>query len=613
MLKATRRFRLFVIVVAAIIVPVASRAGNLTITPTTTLSAETSNNTSAADNFVTQSNGNLGGGNISKVDIHTLLYPAAQTKIFAHLVLWFGQPSHMNVGYSSTDPSQVKRQISDMVSRGIDGVVMVWYGPNNAADRAAKLVMHEAEAHPGFTFAIMVDNGAIRWNSCAGCSPQDALIHDLQYVEQTYFPSPAYLRMAGRPVMTNFDIDKYFTVDWSAAKAAMATDALFLFQNGNGFRHGQSEGAYSWDIPTTTDYGMSYLTNFYATGAAFPGKQTFGAAYKGFNDKLASWGLNRVMGQQCGQTWLQTFAKINSLYDSTNQLPVLQLVTWNDYEEGTEIETGIDNCVSVSASLAGNSLQWKIKGNENTVDHYTVFISSDGRSLMPLTEMETGSNTLDLCQYSLAAGNYTLFMQANGKPNLTNQMSGPLKYTPKCSAPSAPATIALRASPSSVTIMEGEESSPGIAVTAQSGSTSPISLSCSDLPAGMSCSFSPSVIAPGTTSTSVLKVAVTRAPKGTDGPGHPPKKPRKTILLGLALGMMGILVLGQVERKRILQGLVICGLLTSVLLCSSCGGPASAPVSSATAGGLARGAYTITVNATSNSTQSSTTATITIR
>jgi hypothetical protein len=614
MLKATRRFHFFVIAVAVLIVPVASRAGNLAITPTTTLSAQTSNNTSAANSFAAQSNGNLGAGNVSKQDIHSLLYPAAQTKIFAHLVLWFGQRDHINVGYSSTDPAQVKRQISDMISRGIDGVVMVWYGPNNAIDRAAKLVMHEAEAHPGFTFAIMVDNGAIRWDSCPGCGPQSALIQDLQYVEQTYFPSPAYLRMGGRPVITNFDIDLYYKVDWSAAKAAMATNPIFLFQNGNGFRHAQSDGAYSWDIATTSDYGMSYLANFYATGTSFPGKETWGAAYKGFNDKLASWGLNRVMGQQCGQTWLQTFAKINSLYDSTNQLPVLQLVTWNDYEEGTEIETGIDNCMSVSASVAGNSLQWKIGGSENTIDHYTVFVSGDGRSLMPIAEMETGSNTLDLCQYSLAPGSYTLFVQANGKPNLSNQMSGAVQYTPQCSVPSATAAIALRAAPSSVTIMEGQDSSPGIAVTAQSGSTSPISLSCSHLPAGMSCSFSPSVIAAGSTgATSVLRVAVTRAPKGTDGPGHPPKKPGKSIPLGLALGMIGMLVAGQVERKRMLGGLILCGLLTSVLLLSSCGEVARAPASSATAGGVVSGAYTITVNATSASTQASTTATITIR
>ncbi len=614
MSKATRRFCFVVTAVALMIVPVASRAGNLTITPTTTLSAETSNNSSAANNFVTQSNGNRGAANISKLDIHTLLYPAAQTKVFAHMVLWFGQPSHMNVGYSSADPAQVKRQISDMVSRGIDGVVMVWYGPNNAVDQAAKLVMHEAETHPGFTFAIMVDNGAIRWYSCPGCSPQSALVHDLQYVEQTYFPSPAYLRIGGRPVVTNFDIDKYYSVDWKAAQAAMATDPVFLFQNGGGFSHGQSDGAYSWDIPTTSDYGMSYLAKFYATGASFPSKETWGAGYKGFNDKLASWGLNRSMGQQCGQTWLQTFARINGLYNSTNQLPVLQLVTWNDYEEGTEIETGIDNCVDVAASVAGNSLQWKITGNENTVDHYTVFVSNDGRSLMPIAEMETGSNTLDLCQYSLAAGSYSMFVQANGKPNLTNQMSGPQRYTPQCTAPAAPVTIALQASPSSVTIMEGEENSPGIAVTTQSGSASPISLSCSDLPDQMSCAFSPSVIAASSTgASSVLRVAVTRAPKGTDGPGHPPKKPRKIVLLGLALGMMGMLVVGQLERKRILGGLVLGGLLTSILLFSSCGGLSSAPASPAATGGMVPGAYTITVNATSGTTRASTTAMITIR
>ena len=102
-----------------------ANATTLQITPATTLAAETTGNTSAAANFVTQSNGNLGASNISKLDIHSLLYPGAQTKIFAHLVLWFGQSNHMNVGYSSTDPAQVKRQVDDMISRGIDGVIMV--------------------------------------------------------------------------------------------------------------------------------------------------------------------------------------------------------------------------------------------------------------------------------------------------------------------------------------------------------------------------------------------------------------------------------------------------------------------------------------------------------
>src|SRR5580698_9247109 len=83
-------------------------AGSSYVVPTTTLAAQTSNNTSAANSFLNQSNGNRGAGNISKVDVHSLLYSGATTKVYAHLMLWFGQSSHMNVGYSSTDPAQIK-------------------------------------------------------------------------------------------------------------------------------------------------------------------------------------------------------------------------------------------------------------------------------------------------------------------------------------------------------------------------------------------------------------------------------------------------------------------------------------------------------------------------
>ncbi len=51
-------------------------------------------------------------------------------------------------------------------------VIIDWYGPGNNEDAATQLVMAEAEAHPGFTFAIMIDEGAIKkWDSCSGCDP----------------------------------------------------------------------------------------------------------------------------------------------------------------------------------------------------------------------------------------------------------------------------------------------------------------------------------------------------------------------------------------------------------------------------------------------------------
>src|ERR1700751_962222 len=344
-------------------------AGN-SVVPTTTLAAQTANNTSAADSFLAQSNGNAAAGSVSKVDIHSLLYPGATTKVYAHLLLWFGGSNHMNVGYSSTDAKQIHRQITDMISRGIDGVIVDWYGPNNGIDQATKLVMTEAEPHPGFTCAIMVDQGAIKWNSCSGCSPQQALISQLQYVEQTYFPSSAYMTLAGRPVVTNFNIDLSYSINWDDVSVSLSTQPAFLFQNNGGFTHVLSEGSYSWVMPTTSDYGIGYLSNFYNTGMAIQNDETVGATYKGFNDTLASWGSNRIMSQQCGQTWLQTFSEVNGLYHSGKQLSDLQLVTWNDYEEGTEIESGIDNCLTVAATMSGSQLRWTINGNEDTLSQY---------------------------------------------------------------------------------------------------------------------------------------------------------------------------------------------------------------------------------------------------
>src|SRR5258706_9885728 len=156
------RRKQFLTLVILLSVSTVSSAGTSYVVPTTTLAAQTTNNTSAANSFLSQSNGNRGAGNISKVDVHSLLYSGATTKVYAHLMVWFGGSNHMNVGYSSTDATQVHNQITDMISRGIDGVIIDWYGSNNNEDEATKLVMAEAESHPGFTFAIMIDQGAIR-------------------------------------------------------------------------------------------------------------------------------------------------------------------------------------------------------------------------------------------------------------------------------------------------------------------------------------------------------------------------------------------------------------------------------------------------------------------
>lgn len=422
-----------------------------TIVPTTTLSAETGNNTSAANSFVTQTNGNIGAGNVSKVPFSNLLYSGSTAKVYVHFMPWFGTSSHMNVGYTSNDPTQVKAQVGDMLSRGISGAVIDWYGPNGTLEESTSQVMKtEAESRNGqFEFAITEDKGAL--SSCAntsGCDVTQNLINDLNYIYTNYESSPAYMRWNGNPVVFFFAVTEY-TIDWTRVRANVQGNPIFIFQNSGGFTKAQSGGGFSWVEPetvTSTDpIGKSYLDGFYSTAQQYPNELPFATGYKGFNDSLAGWSSKRYMSQQCGQTWLQSIADIGSHYSSSNPLAKVQLVTWNDYEEGTEIETGIDNCVSVQAGIANSTLSWSITGNQNTLDHYTVFISNDGQKLMPLGDYPVSASQLDLSQFGFAAGSYTVYVKAVGQPSFVNHISAAAAYTAVVSGP----VVALSATPTS--------------------------------------------------------------------------------------------------------------------------------------------------------------------
>lgn len=427
-----------------------------TFKATTTLTAETSSNTSIAASFLTQTNGNLGQANISKVPTRSLLYPGSTAKLYAHLLPWFGFGDHMNVGYVSSDTLQIQKQVNDMISRGLDGAVIDWYGRGTfnthfvSYDQATQGFMNESELHAGFNFAIMHDAGALK--TCAatvGCDVTQALIDDLNYANVTYASSPAYLRSGGRPVFYFFGHEAY-AIDWTRVQAGVAGNPMFIFRNGGGFSSAKTSGAFSWVAPETVSatnlMALTYLDNYYKTALKFPAEYSSGSAYKGFNDALAAWGSGRIIGQQCGQTWLQSLADAGKYYSSAKQMLGIQLVTWNDYEEGSEIETGIDNCVTVTAAVTGTTVSWSITGQMNTVDHFSIFVSQDGENLMWLADTATTVASLNLSQFNLNSGNYIVYLKAVGKPSLTNKMSAGVQLT----VPNLPPVAALSVTPSNV-------------------------------------------------------------------------------------------------------------------------------------------------------------------
>jgi len=82
----------------------------------------------------------------------------------------------------------------------------------------------------------------------------------------------------------------------------------------------------------------------------YPDKIAVGAAWAGFDDRKASWSLNRYMSQRCGETFQDTMKLRRDYYPANNPLPFLLIATWNDYEESTAIERGLEKCKPAAGS-----------------------------------------------------------------------------------------------------------------------------------------------------------------------------------------------------------------------------------------------------------------------
>jgi hypothetical protein len=425
----------------------------------------------------------LAVGAVSKIDTRSLLYPGATTKIFVETQAWFCTRgvtpiptgldvdqcgSHIDIGYDANTTAHVEREIADMRSRGISGIIADWGGRANGTGAldvhstssnaittgTLFAVKNVAEASGGaFQFAVMEDQGVKACAATSGCNVSDALLGDIAFANASFFTSPAYYRIDGRPVLFFFSVDTWVAkygkkIDWSYVRSKAAGNPLFVFENAGGFDHAVTDGAYAWlkttpieSYPGSDPNGMTgFLPYFYKQAASHPDQLVFGSAYKGFDDYVANgWGDGRrYNGQRCGATWLDTFDAINARYSSTNPLRALQLVTWDDYEEGTELETGIENHAKVTASRNGSVLSWNLAHDASapsecagvdvgrTIHHFAVYASTDGESLtLAADNIAASARSIDLSG-KIPAGATQLYVYAVGKPQIRNHLSPPV-------------------------------------------------------------------------------------------------------------------------------------------------------------------------------------------
>lgn len=283
-----------------------------------------------------------------------LKYTAAgrSPEILAVYEAWFGEHNHIQVGYSSSDPDQIRKQIDQAKHMGISAFVVDWYGDRDVFVDQNYALMQKQAAKDKFKVAMMYDQ------SQAEDGATDEVIADLTMFHNSYLSpdSPgheAYLTYQGRPVIFVFPHGN--STDWDKVRQAVSqwSPAPFLINENLPSQYtADFDGFYPWINPGPqgwaadgSHWGEQYLNDFYQTMTSkYPDKILVDGAWSQFNDSRASWGLNRHISANCGQTLRDTLNFWRKFVPSGQVIPFVLIETWNDYEEGTTFETGLPAC-----------------------------------------------------------------------------------------------------------------------------------------------------------------------------------------------------------------------------------------------------------------------------
>ncbi len=223
-----------------------------------------------------------------------------------------------------------------------------------------------------------------------------------------------------------------------------------------GYNSSNSSTQFCWgngsETPNCTQYlDTLYCDTVHGSGCSgqwsSSGQITVGILYKGFDDTHASWGKDRIIAQQCGQVLIDTANEMGQWFQNNSQytLPYVQVATWNDYEEGTEVETGINNCYSVqNVAIVGQNLQWNLvssdsNANLDTVHHFTVWWSpyTDPNQTLHVgaTNISATSTSMSIPISDLSLPDpspdykLNLYVEMVGMPLIINQVSGAVTCT----------------------------------------------------------------------------------------------------------------------------------------------------------------------------------------
>ena len=263
--------------------------------------------------------------------------------------------------YDSLDPAVLEYHVLLMKLAGIDGVIVDWYGQDDYYDYGINnqrtLALFDYTRKAGLKFSLCYEDGTIQAEINGGAkngitvTTGTALAHAQQtmlYAETNFFLDPSFLRQSNAPVLLNFG-PQYFhnSSDWASIFSALnATNQPAFFTEDNRLSP-VGAGAFDWPPMSLSGGGtntltpaqlQSYLAGFDQKGGGWPAY--ISSAFPRFRDIYAEAGAGSSYGcldDANGSTLTNTL--IRAL---TNNSALVQIVTWNDFGEGTMVEPTVD-------------------------------------------------------------------------------------------------------------------------------------------------------------------------------------------------------------------------------------------------------------------------------
>jgi hypothetical protein len=261
--------------------------------------------------------------------------------------------------YDSADPDTCEYHILLAKLAGIDAFVADWYGPQPSAehpyDNIGFLAMKKAAEKLDFKVLICWEDRSMFPPISKGVSTRAEAVESgkqmVRYLAKEWFSSPAYLKIDGRPVMTDFAYGQagntlnepwLSAAEWNQVLQAAQPLPLLIHDWHRHFKAPEFRG-YGSVVPWGDTYhgDADRADAFWAQAEAAVGRHDnlflSGAVLPGFDNRgCGGWGTDGAIGM----TDRRDGKKFRATWEDVMRHPVkfVQIATWNDLNEGGTIE-----------------------------------------------------------------------------------------------------------------------------------------------------------------------------------------------------------------------------------------------------------------------------------